>query len=79
MFLIVKKRINLKVLKQADKIKGSLINFLITLRALFTKFLTLRLNRKLCNMLNDWLVQLIPTNHRVGYIIREITWKFKSW
>ena len=48
-------------------------------RAIFTKFLTPRLNHELCNPLDDWSDRLIPTNHRIDCIIRRLIRDLKNW
>ena len=50
-----------------------------TVRALYTKILTLRLTHKLCKPLDDWLDWLIPTNYKMDYKIRWLTHEFKCW
>ena len=41
------------------------------------KSLTPWLTHKLCNPLDDWLDRLIPTKHRMDYIIRRSTQELK--
>ena len=49
------------------------------LRVFFTKHLTFELIHKLCNVLDDWLDWLIPTNHRTDYITGKLTQGLKVW
>ena len=51
----------------------------LTLRALFTKFLTPGLTHEFCNPQGDWLNLLILTNHQADYKIRGLTRELKSW
>ena len=52
---------------------------IVSLGALFTKFLTPGLTRQLCNTLDVWLKSTSPTNHPAVYIIRGLTRELKSW
>ena len=55
------------------------------MKALFTKFLTTVLIRKLGNPFDDWLPLvywldwLIPANHQVDYKIRDLTPELKEY
>ena len=52
---------------------------IVSLGALFTKFLTPGLTRQLCNTLDVWLKSTSPTNHPAVYTIRGLTRELKSW
>ena len=46
-------------------------------KAIFKKFLTPKLTRKLRNLLDDWLGRLIPTNRQAGYLICRLIRELK--
>ena len=50
----------------------------VTLRALFTKFLTPGLTHEFYNPLDDWLSWLIPANHQADNKIRGLTQQLKN-